>query len=235
MTFQRVFEVYASRPCFGFRMPVSSDGEITAWSEDFSWVSYRQVHTLALSLARALSGELKLPKGSHIGLCAINSIEWFLGETACLLSPSLFVSVPIQHTLDEALIEYIVQTSGVCCVICSSDLLDTFLSIAGRVPTLTTIIYFPPTSPSLPLKGERETTGACAVHTLSSLVSLAPPCLIDDHSITSSENEDEGLFTVIFTSGSTGLPKGVMYSRRGRAILFSFCQLYFIIIFCRMA
>lgn len=167
-----------------------------------------------MDISFALRDTVGLERGTFVGLCGINSVEWASADLACIYNG--YVTVPIHHILDQDAIDFIVRDSGITVVLCSAKNVDQFRKAARRSRNpgtkLQLIIQF---EDIVPTSGAETEAKAKRVK-ISSMVQLMnqarhlPDRFESQHSYYVWNPVET--FTLIYTSGSTGFPKGVIHT-----------------------
>ena len=157
----------------------------------------RDVIRLAAGLKR-----IGLTRGDRVLLVSENRPEW-----ACIDYATLFaggVLVPVYTSLTPAQLRYILENSGACIAIASSqELLDKLVEAARGLAGINLVAVI-----------DRNAAAPDVMH-LHSIMAMGDDHLVEDPEIwrRPAPVEDD-LATIIYTSGTTGPPKGVMLTHR---------------------
>ena len=209
-------KTHSSRPCIGVRQQLA-DG---TFSKDFTFSTFRQIHTEALKLYHAiiqndLVQENKFDEEPdqiyrNIGIFAPNSEEWMVTDLACMLSN--LTSVTFYATLGDSSFDYIANLTQVSSLFISPDNIGKFIkyNTEFKLPITTLIIY--------------DKTAQPSSEQLDNLKAKDIKYLLYTEMIKSVDNETlkkllpvpgpDHIFSLCFTSGTTGEPKGVKLTHR---------------------
>ncbi|CAE7410887.1 car [Symbiodinium sp. CCMP2592] len=175
------FESFSDRPCLGKRT-----------GDAYHWISYGRVYSAAKKISGALQS--KLPPGSLVGICGVNSLNWFLADLAAVCAG--VGSVPLSEDWDLAKLRPVVERCELSAVFCDGSQLPKCLAL----PSLRWIILMD--------GGEHASEsleGSCRIVSMDSLAVAQPELPIRVRG-------PSDVHTILHTSGTTGLPKGVVYS-----------------------
>lgn len=164
---------------------------------DDGWYHY-STHEVILLSRQLASGliQLGIGAGDKIGIVVNkNRPEWVITDLAIQYLNA--ISVPMYPTISVREYEYILHEADVkICFTDAGDPLQKLQSIQGKVPSLTQIICFDPSSNGPYWKD----------------------LLNDDHLVEVQQHSEnvsiDDVVTIIYTSGTTGDPKGVMLTHR---------------------
>eukprot|EP00439_Symbiodinium_sp_Y106_P078175 s275_g16.t6 len=175
------FESFSDRPCLGKRT-----------GDAYHWISYGRVYSAAKKISGALQS--KLPPGSLVGICGVNSLNWFLADLAAVFAG--VGSVPLSEDWDLAKLRPVVERCELSAVFCDGSQLPKYLAL----PSLRWIILLDGGEHA----GE-SLEGSCHIVSMDSLAVAQPELPIKVRG-------PSDVHTILHTSGTTGLPKGVVYS-----------------------
>lgn len=148
-TLMRSLILYGERPAFGFRKHFY-DAKTKQFSLDskYTWTSYSTLHKRTVALGNGLKllfkqlGAVNSAKRNFCGIVAVNRVEWFISDMACLINN--IVSVPMLKTkvLEEDLSEVTHMLNNAECsiMICSQQFVSRFTRIAKKCPCLKVLI-----------------------------------------------------------------------------------------------
>lgn len=194
-----------SRRCLGHR-PMNTDYS----SKDYQWVTYGEVATNVLAIARGM----RVSIGTRVGIFGSNSPNWIRIQIAASAAGACLVT--LYSSLGPDAIEYITKHAELSLVFVSEDNLQTFLDVWPRLPLVTRVVVF----------------GRCHMHELANpnliaavrpphhsaeliaLVTLALEGSRPDSPALTYEPKPDDVFIIMYTSGTTGNPKGVMLRNR---------------------
>lgn len=170
--------------------------------EPVTWAQYeQQARHFGVGLAK-----LGLPQQGHCAIICENRKEWVFTQLGCGMIGA--VTVGIYPTSPAAEVEYLLEASDACVVVCEDqEQLDKVLEVRARLPKLTHIVVIDP-------RGVRHYDIDNLI-TFEEVVALgaaseqAPSRLVDE--CLARQTMDD-LALMIFTSGSTGRPKAAMIS-----------------------
>jgi len=165
-------------------LKMSRDG---GWDE-YSW---RQVGDQARRVANALMSS-DLVKGDKVGICALNSPQWFIVDLACMMTG--MVLVPIYTTMTVAKMAYVAEHSDMKMLFTDGSLDIT--SIRTALPEAALVVAM-----NDRIAGQSDTS-MMAIQVENEPLPGFPAAHKDD------------LWTIVYTSGTTGMPKGVMHSQQ---------------------
>ncbi|CAE7361590.1 car [Symbiodinium sp. KB8] len=175
------FDSFSGRPCLGQRT-----------GDAYRWISYGRVYSAAKKISGALQS--KLAPGSLVGICGVNSLNWFLADLAAVFAG--VGSVPLSEDWDLAKLRPVVERCELSAVFCDGSQLPKCLAL----PSLRWIIV---------LDGHEHVgesvEGMCHIVSMDSLAVAQPEMPIKVRG-------PSDVHTILHTSGTTGLPKGVVYS-----------------------
>ncbi|CAE7677334.1 car [Symbiodinium sp. CCMP2456] len=169
------------RPCLGKRT-----------GDAYRWISYGRVYSAAKKISSAL--QAKLAPGSLVGICGVNSLNWFLADLAAVFAG--VGSVPLSEDWDLAKLRPVVERCELSTVFCDGSQLPKCLAL----PSLRWIIVLD----GCENVGE-SVEGMCHIVSMDSLAVAQPERPIKLRG-------PSDVHTILHTSGTTGLPKGVVYS-----------------------
>lgn len=162
------------------------DGE--ALVVDTLHLTWRELYTAVTRCAAGLRKRGVAP-GERVALFMANCGEFVIATYACAWMGA--VLVPINARARTAEVQYILQDSGACVLLCSSDL-------AQAVPAGAAV-------PGLRHRFVAGTALAAPFESFSVLMQ-EPPL------VTAALRQEEDLAALLYTSGTTGQPKGAMLS-----------------------
>ena len=149
-------------------------------------------------------------KQQIFGVCSPQSLECLLVDFCCIFNQ--VVSVPVQESSSEEVIEFIVRNSEMETIFCAPKFVKLLIGISSRVETLKTIVC---------LEGQlelEETEKSIASEKKISVFHINQLKVGNEKEISFLPQKDDLLVSpkqlkaIIFTSGSTGYPKGVCVS-----------------------
>ncbi len=145
---------------------------------------------------------LGIEPGDRVALISENRPQWVIADLAILAAGA--INVPMFPTLPPQQLEYIINDSGACAAIVSTEAqLMKITEIKDKTPALQNIIIMDDIPPEVPIDN------------LCHFDTVAQSGASVDESIYQQRVESIGpndTATIIYTSGTTGQPKGVMLS-----------------------
>lgn len=207
---RRAIRAYAKRPAMGTRRILGRTEEKQPNGKvfkklvlgDYEWWTYEEVDRKIDLTARGLLSIGARPR-QFLAILAETRAEWMLTAQACFRTNIPLVT--LYATLSNEDIVSAVNVTEVTHLVTSSDLITRVLSVVGKMPSLTHIVYMenPNAKPPAPLQDGPQ------VIPFSSLEERGV-----DHEHEQCSPSPDDVAIVMFTSGSSGMPKGVMASHR---------------------
>uniref|UniRef100_L7LZC3 long-chain-fatty-acid--CoA ligase n=1 Tax=Rhipicephalus pulchellus TaxID=72859 RepID=L7LZC3_RHIPC len=207
---RRSIRLYAKRPAMGTRRILGRTEEKQPNGKvfkklvlgDYEWWTYEEMDRKIDLTTRGLLSIGARPR-EFLAILAETRAEWMLTAQACFRTNIPLVT--LYATLSNDDIVSAVNMTEVTHLVTSSDLLTRVLSVVGKMPTLTHIVYMenPDAKPPAPLQNGPQ------VIPFSSLEERGV-----DHEQEQCSPSPDDVAIVMFTSGSSGTPKGVMASHR---------------------
>lgn len=207
---RRAIRAYAKRPAMGTRRILGRTEEKQPNGKvfkklvlgDYEWWTYEEVDRKIDLTARGLLSIGARPR-QFLAILAETRAEWMLTAQACFRTNIPLVT--LYATLSNEDIVSAVNVTEVTHLVTSSDLITRVLSVVGKMPSLTHIVYMenPNAKPPAPLQNGPQ------VIPFSSLEERGV-----DHEYEQCSPSPDDVAIVMFTSGSSGMPKGVMASHR---------------------
>ncbi len=154
-------------------------------------INYGQLSEYVDKIASGLM-DSKVKKGSKVALLLKNSPEFIISYFAILKCASIVV--PLNYMFKEEELKYILEDSGCCCIITSSEFVSILKRIRLRVDKLKYIFV---------VDKKVENTIEFPFFSDNNLKSKDYSCV--------HENE---IASILYTSGTTGRPKGVMLTHK---------------------
>lgn len=174
----------------------------------FQWLSYRQTLQRVIHCGSGL--RTRFEPRTFVAICSINRPEWLLADLACARQD--YPSVPINVNQDLEGLHHILSSTETQCVVCSADLIATFVEAIRTTPPdkpikVRLIVSMDDKLPS----GALESTNALGIELLrfSELEAIGSESIAPAAVANPSD-----LYTLTYTSGSTGVPKGVMFTNQ---------------------
>ena len=183
--FQRAAIAYAESPCLGTNGP---DG--------YEWLNYATVAERAHHVGCGFR-HLGIQPENSIGIYSKNNLQWVLADLAC--HAQSLSAVALYDTFGETAIEYIINHAELPLIVTAPAGLVKLLAVAGKCPTLKTIIVIG----DIP---EDASSDAVELKTFEELEKLGRENPCDD-----APPKPETLAVIMYTSGTTGMPKGVLH------------------------
>jgi len=157
-------------------------------SQDY--YTYRDLEHVTGRLAGALQA-LGVQTGERVAILHPNHSDFILGYFAIVKAGAVAVPINPVYTANEAL--YILEDSGACCLLTTSDFEPLLQEIKGRTAHLKEIV----------IKGENQRL----LQALQMRAGGLKPAAVRDRA------PDDPAF-IFYTSGTTGRPKGVVLTHR---------------------
>ena len=170
--------------------------------EPITWAAYEQAaRHFGLGLLA-----LGLPAGGHCAIISENRKEWVYAQLGCGMVGA--VPVGIYPTSPAAEVEYLLQASDACVVVCEDqEQLDKVLEVQARLPALRALVVVDPRGlRRYEVQGLHTFEQVCA---LGARHEVAHPGLV---SACLGRQTMDDIALMVFTSGSTGRPKAAMLS-----------------------
>jgi len=199
-------------PCFGYRATSSNSGFATP----FVYGSYGECVARIDALAAGLDkgGEQLLEKNDDglllLGIYMKNCMEWMLAEHAiyCLGGST----VPFYDTLGPDTVRFILEHTGLSCVVCSRKELERLVEakLSGTCPKFTSVVLVDGVTPEASALAGKADLKVVSMAKMEALGSQIVPT--EGHQHTPPDAHD--IATFCYTSGTTGNPKGALITHQ---------------------
>jgi len=195
-------------PCLGYRATSSNSGFATPFVYGSYGECVARVDALAAGLEKG--GEKLLDKNDDgmllLGIYMKNSMEWLLAEQAAYCIGG--TTVPFYDTLGPDTVRFILEHTGLSCVVCSRNELARLCEAkaSGTCPKFHSIILVDGVTPeatSLADKAGLKVTSFAKIEAIGSRIIPT-----EGHEHTPPDPSDVATFC--YTSGTTGDPKGAL-------------------------
>src|SRR5919109_1939119 len=178
-----------------FEHAVDAVGDREALSVDDERRTYRQLDENANRFAHHLAAAAGIGPGDHVGIYAMNSVEWIEAMLAAFKLRAVPINVNYRYVEDE--LRYLFDNADLAAVVVDRSLAPRLANIRAELPTLRHVVVVD--DPGAPDAG--DVLDAVPFH--RALASGSPerdfgPRSPDDHYI-------------LYTGGTTGMPKGVVW------------------------
>eukprot|EP00579_Thalassiosira_antarctica_P001854 CAMPEP_0201869920 /NCGR_PEP_ID=MMETSP0902-20130614/3247_1 /ASSEMBLY_ACC=CAM_ASM_000551 /TAXON_ID=420261 /ORGANISM="Thalassiosira antarctica, Strain CCMP982" /LENGTH=682 /DNA_ID=CAMNT_0048395485 /DNA_START=6 /DNA_END=2054 /DNA_ORIENTATION=- len=195
-------------PCFGYRATSSNSGFATPYVYGSYGECVARVDALAAGLEKG--GENLLDKNDDgmllIGIYMKNCMEWVLAEHAvyCLGGST----VPFYDTLGPDTVRFILEHTGLSCVVCSRRELERLCEakLSGTCPKFHSVILVDGVTAEASSLASNAGLKVVSFAKIEALGSQIIP--IEGHQHTPPDSNDVATFC--YTSGTTGNPKGAL-------------------------
>ncbi len=177
---------------------------VTHWSPRFE--KHLSSEELRKQVARCAAGlrALGLRKGDRVLIISENRPEWAIADQATLFAGGILV--PVYTSLTVPQLRYILENSGACIGIASTQtLIDKLIDASAGLPAMRQTIVI-----------DESAAAPDAMH-LASVSAMGDDLLAGSPDAWRERAEtlrDDEVATIIYTSGTTGPPKGVMLTHR---------------------
>eukprot|EP01071_Lankesteria_metandrocarpae_P012614 Lankesteria_metandrocarpae@DN6096_c0_g1_i1.p1 len=211
--------------CIGWR-PRVADG---THEENYRWLTYDEVHELALIVGSGLLNLNCLPEVSFeddtvtnnkpfqlLGIHSKNRPEWFIMEQAS--NAFNFATVPLYDTLGQDALHYILVQTQMPSVAASAESLPSLLAICEGTK-LENIILLDSMDDLTPEQLTRAKELNVKIVSYMEVIASGK-----SHTLAPSPGGREDVHTICYTSGTTGAPKGVVHHQNTFVSLVSASQ-----------
>lgn len=195
-------------PCLGYRATSSNSGFATPYVYGSYGECVARVDALAAGLEK--SGENLLDMNDDgmllLGIYMKNSVEWILAEQAiyCLGG----ATVPFYDTLGPDTVRFVLEHTGLSCVVCSRKELEHLCEAkaSGTTPKFHSVILIDGVTPEASSLASKVNLKVVSFAKIEMLGSQIIPT--EGHRHTPPDPSDVATFC--YTSGTTGNPKGAL-------------------------
>ncbi|PSN68508.1 long-chain-fatty-acid-CoA ligase 1 [Corynespora cassiicola Philippines] len=205
---------YAKNRCLGHRPydPATKTFGAYVW-QDYETVQQRRKN-LGAGLVHLHRQSGITERSYGVGLWCQNRPEWQLTDLACM-SQALY-TVSIYDTLGPDTTEFIINHSGLACVVTALNHVTALLKLKPRLPTLKHIVVLDPLSAGeLPGESKGELLNSLANDLGVSIKYIEEvEALGEQNPIPYNPPTPDDITTINYTSGTTGDPKGVVLTHR---------------------
>ena len=157
---------------------------------------------------------INLEKRSFIGICSEPRLEWAITDFCCCFGS--FVSIPLQRTLSEDDLDYIIQKTNIQILVISSLVFKKLINVVLKNSKKTLTIKYVILIDLLENDDEKTINIEEENEKLNNLIKIMSFSKIMKENNVNNNNKfiiskQDDIMTVVFTSGSTGRPKGCSF------------------------